>query len=172
MNSNSVQQKLNRLQGFLHNPDYHRRLRGVRGLARLHDSRAIDLLIEALGDFDEKDEESQVNWAALAALVELGDTAVLPLMTVVAQQGGWKGYWAAQTLGYIGDNRVVETLITALQVGDRQVQEGATQALGRMGDPRAIPPLQQVRLTAQGYLLVAIKEAVQRIEEQTNSRHA
>jgi HEAT repeat protein len=165
MNIDTVQQKLNRLRGFLHNPDYHMRLRGVSSLASLHDPRTIDLLIEILGDFDEKDEESKVNRAASAALAHLGEASVLPLIAVVAQEGGWKGYWATQALGYIGDKRAVEALIEALQDGDSHVQEGSVEALGQIGDKRALLPLHQALQTAKGYLIVAIREAVQRIEK-------
>lgn len=50
-------------------------------------------------------------------------------------------YQAAWALQYIGDERAVSALLTALDDADMNVRMGAAQALGRIGDEWAIVPL-------------------------------
>ncbi len=51
---------------------------------------------------------------------------------------------AAGALAALGDGRAVGALVTALQRGDPTVRARACEALGEIGDPRAVPPLIRV----------------------------
>jgi HEAT repeat protein len=72
--------RIERLLGLLHNPDYHRRIGAVYALGNHTSQRAIELLLEHLGEFDPADEESKVNRAASEALANIGEPALNPLI--------------------------------------------------------------------------------------------
>ena len=155
-------------------PDYHVRVAAVDRLAALG-AAALELLVEALGDFDDADEESRVNRHASHALGQIGAPAVPRLIQAVQaeQAGAWQRYWACETLGDLGDERAVPPLIEALQSGDTTVCEGAAEALGRLGDPRALEPLRRKKRTLTpriGYLYVAVARALKAIEARAAAR--
>lgn len=96
--------------------------------------RAVEPLIEALGDIDWR-----VRHNAAIALGNIGDErAVEPLIKALDND---VGRLAAQSLGGIGDKRAVKPLIKALGDDESGMRMNAAKALGRIGDKRAIEPL-------------------------------
>jgi len=83
------------------------------GKFQVKDSRAVDALILALGDQDDR--------------TEMGG---YPLRRN-----------AARALGKLGDRRAVPGLTRCLECDDFYVRESAAQALGLLGDPSCIPQL-------------------------------
>ncbi|MBE7468275.1 MAG: HEAT repeat domain-containing protein [Anaerolineales bacterium] len=53
----------------------------------------------------------------------------------------WKRHSAAKALGYLGDNRALEPLLTILWDENSGMQKSAAKALGYLGDNRAVEPL-------------------------------
>ena len=114
--------------------DYHIRYRAVRALGETGDERFVGPLLEALGDFDTRDEESKVNRSAMFALVHIGEVAINPLIKALDKNpqhpnDGWRRYWVTQTLRIVKDKRAVEPLIRVLEDDDREAIEGAAEAL-------------------------------------------
>jgi HEAT repeat protein len=131
---------------------------------------AIPPLLDALGDFDRQDEDSKVNMCAGNALCAIGEPALLPLIDALQRQANhphdkWRRYWVADSLGVFGDQRAVGPLIAAL--ADPEIRAGAAEALGRLGDPRALESLRNLytALTpADGYVYRAVGWAIRDIQ--------
>jgi len=129
-------------------------------LGQIGDARAVEPLVTALNTGETGDRR-----AAARALGQLGDRhAVQPLITALTDHDGDMGTAAAAALDQLGwrpegtaaaptywvvthqwDKAVhvgaVEPLIVALQDHAASVRESAAQALGSIGDARAIAPL-------------------------------
>ncbi len=136
----------------------------VEALGKIGDTRAVEPLIEALGDANdyvrasatealdkvgwvpETDEQRAAYLIAVldwGSLVEWGEPAVEPLIKafgndLVNQRAGRHEF--AELLGKIGDARAVEPLIKALG-DDEYIGRSAAYALGDIGDIRAVEPL-------------------------------
>jgi HEAT repeat protein len=159
----------------LNDPSYHVRLRAVAALERWPDPRAIPALLHALGDFDTHDEASKVNWAASVALSRIGAVALRPLIAALHPQpahphDGWRRYWTARTLGFFPEPHAVEALIAVLADSEREVVEGAVEALRRIAPPEALAPLRHLLITRPfngGYVYTAICNVIEAIETQT-----
>ena len=107
------------------------RAAAAAGLGKLADPRAVEPLIAAL----QRGGES-VRSAAARALGQIGDPrAVEPLAAVRGER-----WWAVTALGQIGAP-ALDPLIAALRDDDRRVRGIAADALGAIGDTRAIPAL-------------------------------
>ena len=143
-------------------------------LGKIGDARAVEPLINALED----DEHSYVRSSAAEALGKIGDArAVGPLIKALDDCG----QEAAEALGKIGDERAIEPLIKALkgnwevcqraagalgEIGKpavelliKTLQDGSvlwpvTEALGKIGDARAVEPL--IKVLSDGYSDVRI----------------
>jgi HEAT repeat protein len=120
----------------------------VIALGEYGDPRAVEPLINALGD--EREDDMFLSSTA-RSLGKIGDPravdALIPLLN-----NGWYNYritpsikadiiWA---LGEIGDPRAVDILISSLDDSSATVRAAAASALGEIGDPRAIDPLRNV----------------------------
>ena len=131
----------------------------VHLLGKLGDARAVKPLINALGA-----RERYVRNAAAKALVKIGDArAVEPLINALGDGDSVVRQVAAEGLGKLGEGRAVEPLITALggekedilhefplalSLGlikamdeEKDVRRAAAEALGNLGDSRAVEPL-------------------------------
>ncbi len=83
------------------------RSNAAKALGQLGDSTTVSSLIDALGEFDVCDTESLVNKSASAALIKIGDVAILPLIDALnkednsktEERNGWRRFWIMQTLG-------------------------------------------------------------------------
>lgn len=139
----------------------------AEALGVLREPAAVPALISALTG----DRYSGVRWKAAEALARIGPPAVGPLIQALGHQDDDARWKAAIALGEIGDPRAIAPLLALLEDDDRFVQSraayalaqfgtlslpstvaamknpsphvrrGAALALGRIGDPGAIPPL-------------------------------
>lgn len=152
----------------LKNPDYHIRYRAVFTLGKLNDTRAIPILIEALGDFDKADEESKVNRTAGAALIRYGEQARDALITALAAQpdhphDSWRRYWTADTLRFFPSQATTEALIKLLQDTDRSAVEGAVESIIQLQVFEALSSLRQLydqRPFPDGYIYSVLQRAI------------
>lgn len=114
----------------------------VRVLGEIKVKEAVDPLIEIL-----RHEEDWIirSYAALS-LGEIGDTrAVEPLIHVLKSRSivnVMASSSAAKALGLLGDNRAVKPLINSLK--DISIMANSIEALGRIGNPMALPPLMEI----------------------------
>jgi len=148
----------------------------ARGLGRLGDRRAVEALTGALA-------RPHMHQQAVEALAQLGDVrAVEPL---IAAMRTTKNPGIATVLAHLHDQRAVEPLLAELHTiqlprpasaRDRRWQDiyfyYVVRALGKLGDPRALPLLEWVRdhetapvLKGHSIGEMAAK-AIQRIQEQ------
>lgn len=95
-------------------------------------------------------------------VIQLGSTAVEPLMTVLKGDRRDMQEHAAKALGEIGDARAVEPLVAALNAYDESTRKAAAEALGQIGDSRALEPL--VMVLKDVYVKQAAVSALQQID--------
>jgi HEAT repeat protein len=96
-------------------PNYRVRAQAASTLGRLQAIQAIPALVDALGDFDPADESSRVNLGASAALAAIGERALAPLIAALDEK---------RPPPHAGWSRY-----------------WVAEALGLLGDPRAVEPL-------------------------------
>jgi HEAT repeat protein len=155
------------LIGVLRDDTWSARRAAVKALGAIGDDRAVPSLIEALRDEDKFVRESAA--VALGRLDNIH--AVEPLIACLKDKDKDVRRAVAQSLGEMVDSRAVEPLIAALtedewdvreavlmkrkfkdtrsfsEYVDEQkekyvyIREAAAEALSKIGDPRAIPPL-------------------------------
>lgn len=107
------------------------------GLGMLKSPQAINSLIDALADDDER-----VRWDAAVALAKIGSRAVHSLI-IAAQYGApLMRAGAINALAWIRDERVVHIIAAALRDKHVQVRMRAAFALGWIGHQTAVEPLQ------------------------------
>jgi len=115
------------------------RTAAARALGRIRDARAVKPLVDAL-------REKEVREAALQALEEIGwkpqndGHRALQLVIELENAQHERRDEIARALAELGPP-AVEPLMDALQTGDKEVRKAAAQALGVIGDPRAIESL-------------------------------
>ncbi|MEQ8176011.1 MAG: HEAT repeat domain-containing protein [Syntrophomonadaceae bacterium] len=109
----------------------------TKALAKIGTSRAIDVLIAAL-----KAKDSKVYIAAAAALAEIGEEILEPLITALRDNNdnNMAHNAAVDTFVKIGEP-AIEPLINALNYGNWGLSRCASEALGKIGDARAVEPL-------------------------------
>lgn len=103
---------------------------------KLHESRAIPSLIEALRVADKS-----VNLAAQEILLEIGDSSINELLEVLMDEDAEVQCRAIEVLGKIGHPSALSGLMEALKDEDGLVRSKAAWALGKIGNPLAIPAL-------------------------------
>jgi HEAT repeat protein len=111
-------------------------------LARLRDPSAIALLVGELRTVDEQSSRSVAE--ALVAFGEMAVDALLELLADAAHPAG--RLWAARILGRLGSARAVDDLIARLSDRDDRLRMAAAEALGAIGDPRALQPIVRATL--------------------------
>lgn len=74
-------------------------------------------------------------------LQQFGPAAGEPLMAALHHENPNVRWWAAWTLGEIGEKRAVNALLAALKDPDWGVRRTAVAALGKIGDPQALESL-------------------------------
>lgn len=111
-------------------------------LARLRDETAIPLLAAELAGVD--DQSSRQVAEAMAAFGALAVPALLELLVDPARTGA--RVWAARILGRIADARAVEALVGRMHDRDDRLRMAVAEALGAIGDPRALQPLVRATL--------------------------
>jgi HEAT repeat protein len=105
------------------NPQKRNRLRTIRALGELKDSRAVSVLKE-IG----QEEDPETRGAVEEALSKIGSST-------------WARASAAKALGLIGDRGAVPVLIKQLTDPNSTVRLRVVRALARVGDERAARPL-------------------------------
>jgi HEAT repeat protein len=109
-------------------------LRHLNGLER---PLAFSMVIERLREVSPEERKQTLEW-----LREVG--AVDTLLRSVRRWAPWRRALAIRVLGLAGAEEAVPALIERLSDRSRYVREAAARALGRVGDPRGLPPLAQL----------------------------
>lgn len=142
-------------------------------LGRFYDLRVVEPLIAAL-----KDGSRDVRCYATVSLGEVGDErAVLPLIEILKDEYDFARGQAAHALGQICSRledvvlraRAIESLITALRDLYFQVRRYATNALGKIGDVRAVKPLETALQDEDKDVQKFAAEALENIQRHTTS---
>lgn len=120
--------------------------------------KAVPLLISALND-KEEGTRRRAGWA----LVKIGTPAVKALISSLREINKYTRERAAQTLGWIGDESAVTSLIWALKDKEPSVVSSAAWALGRIGSPRALSALQELANNQNTGIRENAVEAIERI---------
>ncbi|MFX1475277.1 MAG: HEAT repeat domain-containing protein [Promethearchaeota archaeon] len=116
------------------------RKRAAKALGRLHDTQALEPLLDVL----QKDEEEIVRSRAAWALGELRDRmAVDALIIALEEDEDSVRVKAAEALGALRDPKGVDVLIGGLESIDWTLRLMSAWSLGMIGDPRALKPLKK-----------------------------
>lgn len=115
--------------------------RAARALGKLGDARAVEPLIASLRRIDVlKDPDGDVCKAAAEALGDLRDArAVQPLIGCLTGHSGAADS-AARALARLGEPGI-QALLECVKHQDYMALKAAAEALGDLGDPRAVQPL-------------------------------
>ncbi|MGA2911932.1 MAG: HEAT repeat domain-containing protein [Methanoregula sp.] len=105
-------------------------------LGKAQNPRAIQPLIEALGDFDKSVREQ-----AMLALSSIGKAAIEPLSATLKEPQWETRYRAAEALGKIADEKAVKPLIQALKDNRDHVRYMAAKGLRALRDSDTIEPM-------------------------------
>lgn len=109
-------------------------------LKKIGNKKAIDALIRVW----DRPEWNSLTYDARDALVDIGESAVLPLIATLQNFSIFKQDMAARTLGFIGDKRAVDPLIHLLKYEGQNPKYAAVFSLGRLGDRKAVLPLIEI----------------------------
>jgi HEAT repeat protein len=115
----------------------------AEALGRIGGKAATEALLATLAD-----SEPTGRWhVAMAALEQMGEPAVSPLVTMLDSQDASARRNAAQALGWIGSSSATEALVHILKRdGDGDVRAQAAWALGEIGDPAARRALERAQM--------------------------
>jgi HEAT repeat protein len=105
-------------------------------LGKAKNPRAIQPLVEALGDFDKSVREQ-----AMLALSSIGKAAIEPLSEAMKEPQWETRYRAAEALGKIADEKAVQPLIQALKDNRDHVRYMAAKGLRALRDSDTIEPM-------------------------------
>jgi HEAT repeat protein len=155
INSNQMRQRYNKhtkgtsIEDFvkqLSSDDPMKRLEGVKSLGSTKEPKAVDYLIQALGDPD-----IRVKAKAIEVLGDMRANEATPVLVqylfLRTTDAGMKQLILA-SLGKIGDTSAARPLIEFLQRDlDRATRGTAIFALGEIGAPESIEPLAEIART-------------------------
>jgi HEAT repeat protein/glycerophosphoryl diester phosphodiesterase len=119
---------------------------------------AVPVLTKALGD-NEETTRRRAEWA----LIKIGKPAVNALTSSLRETNPLTRERSAQTLGWIGYEGAVTSLIWALKDNESSVVCSAAWALGRIGSPKAIAPLRELINSKDEDIRENVVEAIGRI---------
>jgi HEAT repeat protein len=105
-------------------------------LGKAKNPRAIQPLVEALGDFDKSVREQ-----AMLALSSIGKAAIEPLSAAMKEPQWETRYRAAEALGKIADEKAVKPLIQALKDNRDHVRYMAAKGLRSLRHSDTIEPM-------------------------------
>jgi len=120
--------------------------------------KSIPLLTNALRD-NEESTRRRAGWA----LIKIGNPSVKSLISSLREIDKFTRERVAQTLGWIGDERAVNSLLWALKDEEPSVVSAAAWALGRIGSPAALSALQSLVNNGNSDVRENAVEAGQRI---------
>jgi HEAT repeat protein len=123
--------------------DPEERIEGVRGLSESNDPKAVEYLIGAANDPDDRVRVKAIDTLGHLKAKEAVPVFVQKLFLRDTDQATKARLVAA--LGKIGDDRATSPLVDLLsREVDRPIYGNAVFALGEIGDPRAIPGLDKL----------------------------
>lgn len=131
---------IRKMEPLLANPERMRKCNAAYVMARLGDCRGVDIIIHELEDTSTD-----------RAMIEES----LPLNPSIERQISQDRYYAALLLGRLGDNKPLPALFRAIQDAESGVRMRAATSLGEIGDPAAIPKLEEMIDTFPGERLWA-----------------
>lgn len=118
------------------------KLAAAEALGRIRDLEILPMLCEQLADIDE--------WASpriSKVLVSFGSDAVEPLLETIASNDSLNArVWGAQVLGKLRDRKATMPLVHRLHDRSEQMRMVVSNALGDIGDNRALRPLIEIIL--------------------------
>jgi len=133
----------------------------VQMIGKCKDKSSVEILIEILTDYknrDEQDKYLKIRCTTANILGELkDDSAVVPLMYIMNDKNEYYKIRlsAAEALGKIGNVYAVVPLINIVTDEEEKsvyLRESAAKALGMLGDERAVDPLISIIETKQGII--------------------
>lgn len=116
----------------------------ARTLGDLHHPSSLEPLTAALDPSASDSSEQQANKAVVTALGRIGDARAVPsLMPLLRNKDNYTRIEAIQVLGALKAKSAVEPLIAMAtdEAAEPFLNKKAIEALGQIGDPRAIPAL-------------------------------
>jgi len=96
-------------------------------------------------------------WNYAVAMEMFGKDAVEYLHSALSGPNKWVRYFAANSLGNIGDPRSVEPLVMLLSDEDQDVRTSVASALGKIGGPTANRALIQAYAGTNCYVKIFIE---------------
>ena len=141
------------------------RIEGVRGLSESNDPKAVEYLIGAANDTDDRVRVKAIDTLGHLKAKEAVPLFVQKLFLRDTDQATKARILAA--LGKIGDQRATSPLLDLLsRDADRPIQGHAVYALGEIGDARAIPGLETLASTTDDEALRTLAtETARKIRE-------
>ena len=125
----------------------------VSGLRKLHDERAVDILIRLAGD---KLEKRQTRCFAIEALGGINDSRAVPTLIKSLQEKTTDDislcYTAIEALGNIGDAQTIPALLPLLENKDEQIRSAVVVALRKIQSPLAIDGLLTLTKTTDYFM--------------------
>ncbi|RYZ37459.1 MAG: HEAT repeat domain-containing protein [Myxococcaceae bacterium] len=116
----------------------------ARTLGDLHHPSSLDPLTAAIDPSASDSSEQQVNKAIVGALGKIGDARAVPsLVPLLRNKDNYTRIEAVQVLGALKAKPAVDSLIAMAtdEAAEPFLNKKAIEALGQIGDPRAIPAL-------------------------------
>ena len=113
------------------------RMHASKAIGRLASPQAVGTLVLLL-----QDRVPAVRDEAMVALKNIGEQAIIPLVTSLKDKNWRTRLKATEALGVLGSKTAVQPLIEMVQSDpDTAVRQDAIQALGNIGDPSAVEQL-------------------------------
>jgi hypothetical protein len=176
-----IDKEINDLKKVLNrNNDVKDQINAIKKLGELKAKSAIDALVKVamgetintqstdmMGSLQARLNIGSLRDAVAEALGEIGDAkAITPLIALMkAPDSGSCDIFAKMALIKIGEPSVLP-LIAALNINDLSVRQKAAQALGEIGDKRALDPLKRVGESDDNpYVRGSAIESIEKIEK-------
>lgn len=143
---------LDPLLGALRSPDWIVRMHAARAVGRINNPRSIQFFLPLL-----QDHVKAVREEASTALGSIGETAIPSLVDALTHQDWQVRLHAVEALGKTRSRKAVGPLLSALSGdADSAVREDAIRALAAIGDPESVDGLLAV-LNAPGLRTLAVQ---------------
>lgn len=125
-------------------------------VAKMKANGDVKGLVNALDTFDYR-----IYQAAEKALLELGDSAIEPLIDLLFAHNSTRRQQAANILARITNGRCIEPMIRLLKEGNVGLRQTAVSSLAKYKDPRAIEALCWALKDADGYVRLLAMHALE-----------
>ncbi|MCY3833488.1 MAG: HEAT repeat domain-containing protein [Chloroflexi bacterium] len=167
-NAFSDEEKISRTLRVLRDDDWGRTQKAAKFLRKFarhlrgaESPQVLELLCDAL-----QDENWSVRWAAAEALAVLRNGAAIPALAACLNDRSWIVQVAVlRALDELGAKGLASKTSPLLQSARQAVREAAAEALGEMGDRRAIPALAaSLKVDADEFVRLAALKAICQIE--------